>query len=109
MKQFQTTIWDIRTLFEQEEEYYYKTVIISNVWNEYIKYESNTDRNKNVSVKEYLNVVKLYLKDIITNLQITDTWKIQLTIAINIISSEDIDERCVNALKEWKYKSYALW
>ena len=36
----------------------------------------------------------------ITNLQITDTWKIQLTIAINIISSEDIDERCVNALKE---------
>ena len=95
MKQFQTIIRDIRTLFEQEEEYYYKTVIISKVWNDYIKYESNTDRNKNVSVKEYLNVVKLYLKDMITNLQITDTWKIQLTIAINIISSEDIDEQCV--------------
>ena len=94
MKQFQTIIRDIRTLFEQEEEYYYKTVIISKVWNDYIKYESNTDRNKNVSVKEYLNVVKLYLKDMITNLQITDTWKIQLTIAINIISSEDIDEQC---------------
>ena len=95
MKQFQTIIRDIRTLFEQEEEYYYKTVIISKVWNDYIKYESNTDRNKNVSVKEYPNVVKLYLKDMITNLQITDTWKIQLTIAINIISSEDIDEQCV--------------
>ena len=78
MKQLQTIIRDIKTLFEQEEEHYCKTVIISNVWNDYIKYESNTDRNKNVSVKEQLNVVKLYLKDMIINLQISDTWKIQL-------------------------------
>ena len=52
MKQLQTIIRDIKTLFEQEEEHYCKTVIISNVWNDYIKYESNTDRSKNVSVKE---------------------------------------------------------
>ena len=32
------------------------------------------------------------MKDIIINLKISDTWKIQLTIAINFISSEGNDE-----------------
>ena len=96
MKQLNSIIRDIKTLFLQEEEYYCKTVIISNVRNnDYIKYESNSDRNKNVSVKEYLNVIKPYLKDMIIDLQISDTWKIQLTIAINFISSKDVDEQCV--------------
>ena len=96
MKQLNSMIRDIKTLFLQEEEYYCKTVIISNVRNnDYIKYESNSDRNKNVSVKEYLNVIKPYLKDMIIDLQISDMWKIQLTIAINFISSKDVDEQCV--------------
>ena len=96
MKQLNSIIRDIKTLFLQEEEYYRKTVIISNVRNnDYIKYESNSDRNKNVSVKEYLNVIKPYLKDMIIDLQISDMWKIQLTIAINFISSKDVDEQCV--------------
>ena len=32
------------------------------------------------------------MKDIIIDLQKSDTWKIQLTIAINFISSKDVDE-----------------
>ena len=32
------------------------------------------------------------MRDIVINLQKYDTWKIQLTIAINFISSKDIDE-----------------
>ena len=32
---------------------------------------------------------KLCLKDIINHLKTSDTWKIQLAIAINFISSED--------------------
>ena len=96
MKQLNSIIRDIKTLFLQEEEYYCKAVIISNVMNnDYIEYESNSDRNKNVSVKQYLNVIKPYLKDMIIDLQISDTWKIQLTIAINFISSKDVDEQCV--------------
>ena len=96
MKQLNSIIRDIKTLFLQEEEYYCKAVIISNVMNnDYIEYESNSDRNKNVSVQEYLNVIKPYLKDMIIDLQISDTWKIQLTIAINFISSKDVDEQCV--------------
>ena len=50
------------------------------------------DKNKNLSVNEYLNEIKPYLKDIITDFQKSDTWKIQWTIAINFLSSKDLDE-----------------
>ena len=65
--------------------------------NNFIEYESSGDRNKNLSVKEYLDkrTLKPYLRYIIINLQTPDTWKIQLTNAINFISSEDVDEECV--------------
>ena len=39
------------------------------------------------------------MRDIIVNLQIFDTWKIQLTIVINFISSKDVDEERVMHLK----------
>ena len=65
----------------------------------YIEYESSGDRNKNLSLKEYLDKIKPYLRDIIINPQKSDTWKIQLTIAINFISSKDVDEECVMHLQ----------
>ena len=40
-----------------------------------------------------------YLKDVIKNLKKSDTWKIQLTIANNFISSIDNDEECIMQLK----------
>ena len=48
---------DIRNIFELEgEENYYKPVRVSNFWSKnYIKYERKGDRNKTLSVKEYLN------------------------------------------------------
>ena len=39
--------------------------------------------------------MKSYLKDIINNLKKLDTWKIQLTIAIDFIYSKDKDEERV--------------
>ena len=57
-------------------------------------YENNGDRNKTLSVEEHLNKFIPYLKDIINNLKISGTCKIQLTIANNIISSIDNDEQC---------------
>ena len=47
------------------------------------------------SVKEYLNKISPYLKDIITILKKSDKWKIRLTIANNFISSFDNDEERV--------------
>ena len=43
----------------------------------------------------YLDEIKPYLKDIINNLKNSDTWKIQLTIAINFIYSKGTNEKCV--------------
>ena len=51
--------------------------------------------NKTLSIEEYLNKVRPYLKDIITDLKKSDAWKIQLTIAINFMSSKDTDEELV--------------
>ena len=91
----------IRTLFKQES-YYGKPTRVGNFWNNnYIKHESSGDRNKNLLVKEYLDKFKPYLRDIIINLQKSDTWKIQLTIAINFISSEGVDkEHVMNSKSE---------
>ena len=61
----------------------------------YIEYESNGGRNKTLSVEEYLNKIRPHLKDIVNYLKKADTWKIQLTIANNFISSIDNDEEHV--------------
>ena len=54
---------DINTLFEQQEEDFYKPVRVVTFWNNnYMEYESSGDRNKNLSVKEYFNEIKPYLK-----------------------------------------------
>ena len=67
-----------------------------NFWsNNYIEYESNSDRNKTLSVEEYLTKIRPYLIDIINNLKNSGRWKIQLRIANNFISSIDNDEERV--------------
>ena len=55
-----------------------------------MEYESNSDRNKNLSLDKYLNKIQFYLRNIIIDLQNSDTWIIQLTLAINFSSSKDV-------------------
>ena len=72
---------DIKNLFEQKKEElnYYKPVRISNFWSSnYIAYGSNRNRNKTLSVEEYLNKIRPYLKDIINNPKKSDMWKISI-------------------------------
>ena len=86
---------DIKNLFEleKEEQNYYKPVRVINFWrNNYIEYKSNNDRNKTLSVEEYLNEIKPYLKDIKNSLKTSNTWKTQLTIINSFISFIDNDE-----------------
>ena len=47
------------------------------------------------SIEEYHNKIRTNLKDIINDLKRSDTWKIQLTIPINFMSSKDNDEEHV--------------
>ena len=66
---------------DKQEDNYHKPATVGNFWNNsYIEYESSGDRNKNLSVREYLGKIKPYLRDIIINLQKSDKWKIQLTV-----------------------------
>ena len=90
-------IGDMRILFEQErEEDYSGPKRVSNFWNNnYIKYESNGNKNRNLSLKVYLKKIESYLKNIIINIRNSDTWKICLTIATNFISSKDTKEESV--------------
>ena len=85
-------IRDLRTLFEQEKDYY-KSERASNFWNDnYIDFESNGDKNRNLWLVEYLSKIKPYLRNIIIDLQNSDTWKNPLTIAINLISLKNAKE-----------------
>ena len=62
-------IRDIRTLFEQGEDYY-KPKRVNSFWNNnYIEYESNGDKNRNLSLDEYLNKIEPYLRNVIIDLQ----------------------------------------
>ena len=63
----------IMSLFKQEDDYY-KLTRVGNIWyNNYIEYESNSDKNRNLSLDEYLNKIKPYLRNIIIDLQKSDT------------------------------------
>ena len=58
---------DIRTLFEQEDDAdYFERKRVSNFLNNnYTEYESNGDRNKNLSLDRYLDKIEPYLRDVI--------------------------------------------
>ena len=63
--------------------------------NNYIEYENNSEKIRNLPLDEYLNKIESYLGNIIISLQNSDTWKIQLTIKINFISLKDTEEERV--------------
>ena len=79
---------------KKKKNNYYKLLRVNNFWsNNYIQYKSNSDKNRILSVEEYLDKIKPYLKDIINDLRKSDARKIQLTIIINFIFlKEDKDE-----------------
>ena len=92
---------DIRNLFRLERETKaIKDRILRDIKNPFEhEAEENSYRNKTLSVEEYLNKIRPYLKDIINNFKKSCTCKIQLTIANNFISSRDHDEERVMHLK----------
>ena len=54
--------------------------------NNYTEYRSDCEKNKHLSINEYLDNTKSYLKYRKNNLEKTDTWKIHIAMAINYIS-----------------------
>ena len=83
------TLRDLRTLYESEENYYEALRTRNAFNNNYIEHESHRDKDKILSVKEYLDIIRQYLNDIINDHKTQGEWKIQLTMEINFISSKD--------------------
>ena len=92
-----------------DEDYYEPIIVKSSFDGTYNQYESKGDKGKNLLIKKYLKMIIPYLSDLINNhkthglvryhsgnkswLEETSSeWKIQLTMAINFISSKDSDE-----------------
>ena len=64
---------------------YYKPVRVNNFWsNNYIERKSNGDKNRILSVDEYLDKIRQYLKDITNELKKSDALKIKLTVTISL-------------------------
>ena len=88
-------IKDINGLFDLSiSEDYYKPIIVKGTFNNnYIQYESKRDKDKILTISEYLDVIRSYLVNIINDHKTQSDWKIQLSVAISFISSRpDSDE-----------------
>ena len=57
-----------------------------------MEYESIGDKDRNLLLEDYLNIIRPYLRDIINNHKAYGEWKIQLIMRINFISSLDTYE-----------------
>ena len=58
----------------------------------YFEYKGNGDKDKSLSIKEYIDMIRPYLSGIINNYKTQGEWKIKLTMAINFFSSKDSEE-----------------
>ena len=100
-------IGSIRTLFKEFDRDYYKPLRTDGGFggrnNNYIEYTSKGDRYENVSPKEYLNMIRPYLRNLINEDKLIDDddddddtdsaeWKIQLTMQNSYISTKSFEE-----------------
>ena len=101
----------LHSVSQSIDENYYKPIRTKSAFNgNYIENESKGDKDENLLPKQYLDMIRPYLSDIINdhktpkNLRVHSSnevidyetqfgeWKIQLTMSINFISSKDSDE-----------------
>ena len=85
---------EIKNLFNRiNEEDYYKPIKTKHAFDDdYMEYESRGDKDNNLSLVEYLNIIRPYLRDMIDNHKAHSEWKIQLVMKIISVSSLDVNE-----------------
>ena len=81
-------IREIEKLFNKtNEEDYCKPIKTKSALNDnYIEYEyeSRGDKDKNLSIDDYFNIIRPYLRDMIDNHKAHSKWRIQLIMGINL-------------------------
>ena len=76
---------------------YYKPILAKGSFNENYKYyESRGDKDKKLSIEQYLDMIKPYLSDLINENKAIENnfneWKIQINMHVNFVSSNDTGE-----------------
>ena len=84
---------------DDNNDNYYKPVLVKiSFKGGYKYYESRGDKDKNLSVKQYLYMIMPYLSDLKNDHKNirneSNKWKIQLNMCVNFISSNDTGEIC---------------
>ena len=75
------------------DEYHYKPIRTMSVFNgNYIEYEIIGVKEKILTIKGYLDVIRPYSSVLINDYETQYEWRIQLIIAINFISFKDFNE-----------------
>ena len=104
-------VWSIRTLFKEFNRDYYKPIRTDGGFagrnNNYINNMSKGGRYENLSPKEYLNMIRPYLRDLINkhkpiaelNNYNRAEWKIQLTMQNRCISNRRFEETRTRYIK----------
>ena len=91
-------IRDIENLFDNvNDNDYYKPILVKSSFKENYKYyESRGDKDKKLSVEQYLDMIKPYLSDLINENKAIENnsneWKIQINMHVNFVSSNDTGE-----------------
>ena len=75
-----------------EKDYYKPTEVKSAFDGSYVLYESKGDKDNSLSIDEYFDIIRPYLRDMIDNHKARGEWKIQLTMRIVFVSLTDANE-----------------
>ena len=89
----QTTIENLFGNVDVDDHNYYKPILAKSSFKDNYKYyESRGDKDKKLSIKQYLYKSMPYLRDIINDHKTirneSKEWKIQITMHVNFISSK---------------------
>ena len=102
------------------DENYHRPIITNGAFNNnYIQYESRGNKDKILAANEFLHLIRPYVSDMINNHKAQDEWithsgdtiikhktqsewKIQLTMAINFISSKPNSEETTRTIRDKK-------
>ena len=84
-------------MFDNIDDDYYKPILVKGSFNENYKYyESRGDKDKKLSIEQYLDRIKPYLSDLINENKALENnlneWKVQINMSVNFVSFNDTGE-----------------
>ena len=79
-------------LFNEEDDYYKPKEVKSAFDGSYVLYESKGDKDSKLSIDQYFDIIRHYLKDLIDDHKSKGEWKIQLSMRIIFVSFTDANE-----------------